>query len=220
MTKELDDTIIDDDTDDKNKDKLSLSEEHEKLIEAQVAARLTKMKKSMDKMASERDSAIREKERLAEEAREQKVKQLEEDGKIVESLEMKLTAAQEKAAILQERLDRETRDRHVSSALRGVDFRSAKAAAAAEREIVDQLVKDKDGVWVHRSGASVVDFITTFFNDEDNHYLLKPKVSKGTGGPDETLDATKPKIPKSLEGLTSQQRLEIAREKLKLQGRG
>jgi hypothetical protein len=191
----------------------SLSEEHKKLLQTMVEDQLSKMKKSMDKMASERDAAIREKARLEEAAREAKVKQLEEDGKIVESLQMKLTAKDEKLNILQERLDRVTRDNLVSASLRGIEFRHQRAADLAEKSIIDQLVKDKDGNWVHRSGASVADFIKAYFTDEENTFLLKPKLNQGTNGPDSGGQAVDKKNtrPKTLEGLSSAQLLELAR---------
>jgi predicted RNase H-like nuclease (RuvC/YqgF family) len=194
----------------------SLSEDHKKLLQAMVDEQLQKMKKSVDKMAAERDQAVREKARLEEAAREAKVKQLEEDGKIVESLEMKLTAEKERATILQERLDKVTRDNQVSAALRGIEFRNTRAAELAEKNILDQLVKDKDGNWVHRSGASIADFVSTFFKDEDNEFLLKPKVNQGSGGPSSGEDGPdrKAKRPKSLEGLTGPELLEMARQRL------
>jgi hypothetical protein len=191
----------------------TLSEEHKKLLESMVDERLQKMKKSVDKIAAERDAAVREKARLEEAAREAKAKQLEEDGKIVESLQMKLTSKDEKLNILQERLDRVTRDNLVSNSLRGVEFRNQRAADLAEKSIIDQLVKDKDGNWVHRSGAPVADFIKTFFADEENTFLLKPKLNQGTGGPDSNESAADKRTarPKSLQGLTGPQLLELAR---------
>jgi predicted RNase H-like nuclease (RuvC/YqgF family) len=212
QNQEHQDTGDTEDEDSSSSPSTSLSEEHKKLLQAMVSEQLSKMKSSMDKMSKERDAAIREKARLEEEAREAKVKQLEEDGKVVESLEMKLTAEKEKATILQERLDKVTRDNKVAAALRGIEFRNANAANLAEKSILDQLTKDKDGNWVHRSGASIDDFVKTFFSDEDNEFLLKPKVNQGTKGPDGSdLNSGKPKRPKSLEGLSSQQLLEMAR---------
>jgi hypothetical protein len=204
-----------DDNEDGNENQSSsatLSEEHKRLLQAMVDEQLAKMKASVDKMAKERDQAVREKARLEEAEREAKVKQLAEDGKIVESLEMKLTAKDEKLAILQERLDKVTRDNQVSAALRGIEFRNSRAAELAEKSILEQLVKDKDGNWVHRSGAGIGDFVKTFFADEHNTFLLKPKVNRGSGTEDSYEEnAGKPKRPKSLEGLTSTQLLELAR---------
>jgi hypothetical protein len=42
-------------------------------------------------------------------------------------------------------------------------------------------VQDKDGQWVHKTGVTIKDYVTTFAKDEDNSFLFKPKSSGGAG---------------------------------------
>ena len=52
----------------------------------------------------------------------------------------------------------------------------------AYRDVVEQLVQDKDtGQWVHRTGVSIKDFVSSFAKEEDNSFLFKPKSNSGGG---------------------------------------
>jgi hypothetical protein len=182
----------------------------DKLVKARSEENLSKMKTNMDRMSEERDQAIREKARFEEAETVRKQEQLEKDGKIQESLEMQLTALKEKNKLLNDRISTESRSRNLSSALRSVDFRNDRAAELAEMAIVPQLIQDKDGNWVHKSGISISEFVKTYFSDEDNEYLLKPKQSRGTG--DVPNPGTKSdKAPASLSGVSSSKMLELVR---------
>lgn len=223
MTDNIDDNLVDDKDKKENRNNTdddldvtevqkTLSAEHKKIIDALVREQLAQMKANMDKMARERDEAIKAKTRQEEEKREAELAQMEKDGKIKESLEMRLTAEKERSSILQERLDRLTRDRELSNALRGIEFRNAKAAELAEKAITEQLVKNKDGDWTHRTGAPIADFVKSFLADEDNEFLLKPKRNQGTGTPaDQIADSPKSGRPKSLQELTGPELLALAR---------
>lgn len=81
----------------------------------------------------------------------------------------------------------------------------------AFRSIVDELVQDDDEAWVHKSGASLKDYVKTFAKDPIKEFLFKSKENQGTGtaGPKSTAPGEK---PKSVVGMTSAQMLEAAQK--------
>ena len=62
-----------------------------------------------------------------------------------------------------------------------MDFRNDTAAEFAYRDVVSQLMQNENGQWVHKTGASIKDFIDSFRKDDDKEFLFKPKQSSGTG---------------------------------------
>jgi hypothetical protein len=216
MTDQHSDNLSDDDDQDEGEPKPK-TPEFEKIVAERVKSELAKMKSNMDKIAKERDEAVRAMTRQQERERELKAEQLEKDGKVRESLEMKLTAEKERVTLLTEKLDKLTRDRVVSDLLRNVEFRTPNAAKLAEQAILSELTKTEEGSWIHQSGASVSDYIKAFLADEDNEYLLKPKKSSGTGAPQASTQGeinTSTKRPKSLRGIPASKVLEMARQGL------
>lgn len=51
----------------------------------------------------------------------------------------------------------------------------------AYRDIVEQLVQNEDGLWVHKSGANIQEFIDTYSKSEDNSFLFRVKANTGAG---------------------------------------
>jgi hypothetical protein len=194
--------------------KETLREQFETLKKQAVDKELKKIKTSLDKMAEERDKAVKEKVRLEEERRENEIKRLETEGKTTEALQIQLTAAKENNKILNERLDRVTRDQEVTRALTSFRFRNAKMAGMAQRDIVGQLVKDSDGTWVHSSGASIAEFVSTYLEQEENAPLLEEKRNSGTNP---TNNDSPPPLgkkaakPSSVVGLSGLEVIELAR---------
>jgi len=160
---------------------VSSQEELAKIVEARVAEELAGIKEKLNNAYSQRDEAVKKAVAFEEERKQAAIAKLEEDGKHKEAADMKLA---ELSARLEER-DRQitelTRDSAVRDALKGLDFRNDTAADFAYRDVVSQLVQDENGQWVHRTGASVKDFIDSFRKDEDKEFLFKPKQSSGTG---------------------------------------
>jgi hypothetical protein len=160
----------------------------EERLEALVEARLKPIKDKLDGAYSQRDSEKARADALEKEKREAELKRLEDEGKHKEAAELKVAEAQRQAD--EERRRREaaeeentklTRDLDVKNALSGHNFRNDKAAGTAHREIVDELVKNSQGVWVHKSGASIKDCVEAFVKDDANSYLFKARASSGSG---------------------------------------
>jgi len=157
------------------------SEELQKIIQAKVDEELASIKEKLNSAYSQRDEAIQKSVSFEEEKRLSAIAQLEEDGKHKEASDMKLTEITAKLAARDKQIVELTRDGAVRSALKGLDFRNDTAAEFAYRDVVSQLTQNENGQWVHKTGASVKDFIDSFRKDDDKEFLFKPKQSSGTG---------------------------------------
>ena len=154
----------------------------EALLEKMVEERLAKVKSNLDKAYAERDEAIKQRVALEEEKKQAKLKSMEAEGKHKEIAEMKVAELQERLKIAEERNTALSRDAAVRDALTGLDFRNDRSQQMAYRDVVDQLVQDPEtGQWIHKSGASIKEFVGAFAKDEDNTFLFKPKTNSGSG---------------------------------------
>ena len=150
-------------------------------IEREVQERLAKMKSNMDRMASERDEALRKAVEIEQKQKQDQIQRLEEEGKLQEALEMKLAEAQARLKVFEEENIKLNRDSVVNSALGGLDFRNERSRQMAYRDIVEQLVQNDDGLWVHKTGTNIQDFIKTYSKNEDNSFLFRVKANTGAG---------------------------------------
>jgi hypothetical protein len=110
---------------------------------------------------------------------------------------MKMSELNAKLQEREKQITELTRDNVVRDSLKGLDFRNDTAADFAYRDVVAQLVQNENGQWMHKTGASVKDFIDSFRKDEDKEFLFKPKQSSGTGqssmqAPTGGFDSNKP----------------------------
>ena len=155
------------------------------IIESRVADEVAKakadFKSKLDEVYAARDTVLAEKVALEEEKRQAEIKRMEEEGRHKEVAELRMAEMKAKMESLQKENTKLTRDQNVKDALRGVDFRSNLASEMAFDRIVNQLVQDQNGVWQHKSGVSVREFVDHFTKDEDNSFLLKAKVNSGLG---------------------------------------
>jgi hypothetical protein len=155
--------------------------EMDKIVAAKVSEELAQIKEKLNNAYSQRDEAVRKAVTFEEEKKAQEIKQLEDDGKHKEAADIKLTELTARLAERDKQITELTRDNVVKSALKSLDFRNDTAGEFAYRDVVSQLIQDENGQWVHRTGASVKDFIESFRKDEDKEFLFKPKQSSGTG---------------------------------------
>lgn len=210
-----DETQTDDieDKEDKPEDKAeergSLSSEHQALLKQMVADELKTMKANVDKAYKKLEEVTRENTRLKAESQEKQRKQLEDEGKHFEAAKLKLTELEETNKILNERLTSITRDRELDKALGSLDFRNDFARETAFKTILSELVQDDDGSWVHKSGASLSDYIKAFAKDPNKDFLFKPKENSGagTGG---AKGGAAGQRPKSLAGMSTEELLKAA----------
>jgi len=216
MADQLDDSTNDnednnDDTtqQDLSQKKASLAEEHQALLKQMVADELKQMKANVDKAYKKLDELTRENTRLKSDAQDKQRKQLEDEGKHFEAAKLKLTEQEETIKILNERLTTITRDRELDRSLGSLDFRNDFARETAFKTILPDLVQDNDGVWVHKSGASIDDYLKAFAKDPNKDFLFKPKENSGAGSTTNKSSTTLAR-PKKLTGLSTEELLKLA----------
>ena len=151
-------------------------------IEQQVQERLSKMKSNMDRMAKERDEALKKAAEIEQQQKQETMRRLEEEGKLQELSEMKIADLEAKLKVSQEENTRLNRDNVVASALAGLDFRNERSRQLAYRDIVEQLVQNENGSWIHKSsGSNIQDFVVSYSNNEENSFLFRVKANSGAG---------------------------------------
>jgi hypothetical protein len=183
----------------------------EKLVQERIAEHLKPIKEKLDSAFTQRDEALQRAAALEKEKRDAEVARLKEEGKLSEAYERQLAEERAEKEVLQKQNIQLSRDTEVRSALTGLDFRNEKAVEMAFQEITNQLVRNEQGKWVHRSGVSVRDFIKVFSESEDNSFLFKPKVSSGSGSAGPSGGAPSGS-PKSLFGLPQSEVIKLAAE--------
>jgi hypothetical protein len=216
MADQLDDNVNDNEDNDNNTNtqdlaqrKASLAEEHQALLKQMVAEELKPMKANVDKAYKKAEEMARENARLKSEVQEKQRKQLEDEGKHYEAAKLKVAELEEREKILQEKLTAITRDRELEKHLSSLDFRNDFARETAFKTILPELVQDEDGSWVHRSGASINDYLKAFAKDPQKDFLFKPKENSGAGSNSNKNSASVSR-PKTLSGMTTEELLALA----------
>jgi cation transport regulator ChaB len=173
------------------------SEDLQKIIASKVNEELAGIKEKLNAAYSQRDEAVAKAVAFEEEKKKVQIARLEEEGKHKEAADMKMAELNAKLQEREKQITELTRDNVVRDSLKGLDFRNDTAADFAYRDVVAQLVQNENGQWMHKTGASVKDFIDSFRKDEDKEFLFKPKQSSGTGqsnmqAPTGGFDSNKP----------------------------
>jgi len=182
----------------------------EKLVKERLATELAAIKGKLDNSYAARDAALNKAAELEAKERERELKRLEEEGKHKEAFEIRL--AEEKAAreVAERRNIELTRDLEIKNVLASLPLRNPRASDMAFENIARELVQNDKGVWVHRSGVSVKDFIKSFADDEDNSFLFKPKTNSGGGTT--TTAPSSPAASKSLFAMSQAEVMKMAAE--------
>lgn len=152
-----------------------------KLVDERIGESLKPIKEKLDKAYAARDEALKKVAEYEQKEKEAELKRLQEEGKHKEAYELQLAEERAKREAIEKRNIELTRDLEVKNVLTSVEFRNDRAAEIAYKEVVTQLVQNDNGIWVHRSGVSIKDFIKSFVEDDNNAFLLKPKASSGSG---------------------------------------
>jgi hypothetical protein len=210
----VDDSSSDKSTTETNKDTTAGSADPvEKLVESRVQEALKDIKLKLDKAYSVRDEALRKAADIEQARKQEEIKRLQEDGKHKEALELQLAEERAQRAAYEKRVVELTRDMDLKNALSTYSFKNENAFSMAYREIVDQLAQDDKGIWRHKSGVSLKDFVKQFADDENNAFLLKPKVSSGSGSSTTKVkDSSSGMSGKSIFELPQDEVLKLARE--------
>jgi len=156
----------------------------QKILEERIKQELKPMKENMNRMAKERDEAQKEAAKLKEKRRAEEIQSLEEAGKHEEAFKARITDLEAERDGLKDQLTNLTRNQTLNDALgtiEGKEFRHARAKEMAFETILPQLVQDKDGQWMHKSGVSIKDYVSTFVNSDDYEFLFKKPQNQGAG---------------------------------------
>ena len=153
----------------------------DQLVAERVAEALKPIKEKLDKAYESRDTALKKLEEAAQKEREAQLKLMKEEGRHREAYELEISEERARRQAAETRAVELTRDAEIRLALGAYAFRNEQASAMAFREILPSLIQNEQGQWVHKSGVSVRDFVKTFVEADDNAFLLRPKVSSGTG---------------------------------------
>jgi len=164
-----------------------------KLVAEKVEEQIKEAKEKLNSAYDARDKALKRAEALEKKEREAELKILEESGKHKEAFDLRIAEANTKYDELLSKFHKLeegnlelSRDAQIRDLLRGQEFRNDKAAALAFKDISAELIRNDQGVWVHRSGVNIKDFVTTFTANEDNAFLFKVKTSTGGGSSNST----------------------------------
>jgi hypothetical protein len=183
-----------------------------KLVEAKVAESLKEIKAKLDSAYSARDAANLKLAEAEQREKEANLKRMEEEGKHKEVLEHRLAEANAKLEVAEKRITELTRDVEVRAALNGLPFRNDKAANVAYKDIVDGLVQDDKGIWKHKSGVSIKEYVEAFSKDDDQAFLFKVKASNGSGSSGTNNTGTNTNTNSSLFALSQEDVLKMAAE--------
>lgn len=191
-----------------------VKEAFDKLVKDQVAEALKPIKEKLDGAYGSRDEALKKLAEIEQEKKDAELKRLKEEGKHKEAHELEMATERAKTGILEKKNIELTRDIEVRQALSGLEFRNDNALEMAYREIVPQLVKNEQGIWMHRSGGSIRDHVKSFADAEANSFLFKVKSSSGagTGGGDLKIPDKSSGDKKSLFSMSQDEVLKLAAE--------
>ena len=153
----------------------------DKIIQEKVDEQLKDIKSKLDKAFSSRDEALKKVAEFEKEKREAELKRLQDEGKHKEAYEIQLAEEKARREIVEKRNIELTRDIDVRNSLATQPFRNDNALEMAYREIVGQLVQNEQGVWVHKTGVTIRDFVKAFADNDANSFLFKQKASSGSG---------------------------------------
>lgn len=186
-------------------------EELDTLVANAVAVAVGDIKTKLDGAYSARDAALV---RVAENDQKEKdaaIQRLKDDGKHKEAADLLVAEANAKREVAEKKAVSLTRDVSVRTALSSLEFRNEQASNMAYNVIIGDLIQNDTGDWVHKSGSTIKDHITTYANDENNSFLFKAKANSGAGTTQTSTTSTETK-PQSLFKLSQAEVLKMAAE--------
>ncbi|QLF88507.1 hypothetical protein Kolga_gp61 [Pelagibacter phage Kolga EXVC016S] len=151
------------------------------LVDAEVSKAIKNIKVNLDSAYSERDAALVQVEQAKADKQKAEIEALEKQGKHSEVMQMKLNEMSAKLETYEQRNTELSRDNAVRSQLNSLNFRSDKAAKMAYSDIVGSLKKDASGNWMHETGLSIEDAVSSYAKDDNNAFLFSIKANAGTG---------------------------------------
>lgn len=161
--------------------KSEISSDVQELINTEVSKAIKNIKGNLDNAYAERD-AYKAKIAEAEAAKQAaEISALEKAGKHQEVMQIQMAELTKKLETYEQKNTELSRDNAVRSQLNGLDFKNDKAANMAYSDIVGSLTKNADGNWVHSSGSSIEEAVTSYAKDDKNAFLFNVKANAGSG---------------------------------------
>jgi hypothetical protein len=158
---------------------LTAEERIKEQIQKGIDEALKPIKSNLDNAYAARDAALNKAAKLEQEKRELELAKLKEEGKHKEAYELEVAALKASEAALKQKNTELTRDSDLRAALGSLVFKNERATQMAIAEITPQLIQNDQGVWIHKSGVTIGEYVTKFGKDENNSFLLKQKASSG-----------------------------------------
>ena len=185
----------------------------DELVQAKVGEALSDIKGKLDKAYGSRDEALKKVAEFEQKEREAEIQRLKASGKEKEAYELQLAEEKAKREALEKQNVELTRNIQVQNALNDVSktFKSSKAKQLAAAEITGELVKNEQGLWMHKSGVTIEAYTELFCENADNAFLFKTVASSG-GGTTTTTSTKTDTTKKSLFSMTQEEVLKMAAE--------
>jgi len=165
----------------KTEEELAASDLFKQTVQKQVDEQLKDIKSKLDTVYTDRDDLKKKLKEKEDADRAAELKRLQDEGKHREAYEMQMKELNEKNTALETQNIELTRNVEVRQLLGTAEFRNDAAREMAFKEITGELLRDAKGIWMHKSGIPMKDFVKTFLENEANSFLLKPKTNSGGG---------------------------------------
>ena len=179
-------------------------------VQAKLDESLKEIKSKLDSAYEKRDEALKKIKEFEQKEREAEIKRLEEAGKHKEVYDIKLAELEAEKNTLAKRNVELTRDIDLRSELGAYTFKNDKALKSAFREIADELVRNEQEIWVHKSGVTVKEYVKAFCESEENAFLIKQPTSSGAGSGVIKPSAGKENQKKSLFDMSQEEVMKMA----------
>lgn len=151
------------------------------LINEEVSKAISNIKGNLDKAYAERDTFKAKLVEMETAKQKAEIDALEKAGKHQEVMQIKMNELSSQLKAYEQKNTELSRDNAVRSQLNALDFRNEKAANMAYSDIVSNLTKDANGNWVHTSGASINEAVSSYAKDDANAFLFNVKANAGSG---------------------------------------
>jgi hypothetical protein len=184
----------------------------DEIVKKKVEEEIKDIKSKLDSAYNARDEALKKAQALEEKSRAEEIARLKEEGKHREAYEKEIAEERAKREKVEQANVELTRNITVKTVLQGLPFKNQRSLEMAYKEIVNELVRNENGEWVHKTGISIQDFVKSFSEHDDNAFLFRQKASSGAGGNSGNLPGNSDTKPKSLFEMPQEEVLALAAE--------
>jgi hypothetical protein len=181
-------------------------------VEEKIKDALKDVKSKLDRVYAERDELAKKLAEKEQREREQEIERLKAEGKDREAFEMQLSQEKAEKEALRKKNIELTRDIELRDSLLGYTFKNDNAMKLARQEIVQELIQNEQGLWIHKSGVSIKDYVKVFSDNPANEFLFKAKANNGAGDLTTQQSSTTSSNTKSVFEMNQDDVMKLARE--------